>query len=94
MELSVNEYREKFSLCAIDRDLDALVKIRGYLYKERMKLDAWFDKYLEMFGKQMNPEETNTPVWKMYHKKSSEYSDVSQLIQTSESYIKRVSGNV
>jgi hypothetical protein len=94
MELTVAEYREKFSMCAVDRDLNALVRLRGALYKERMKMDAWFDKYLDMFDKQMDADKPETPVWKMYHKKSNEYSELNRLIASSEVYIKKVSNNV
>jgi hypothetical protein len=94
MELTVNEYYEKFSLCAQDGDLNALVKIRGSLYKQRQKMDSWFDKYLEMMDKRMDVEKTNTPEWKMYNKKFEEYSDLNRVIASAEQYIRKVSGNV
>jgi hypothetical protein len=94
MELTANEYYEKFSLCAIDRDLTALVKIRGSLYKQRQKMDAWFDKYLEMCDKRMDPLKTQTAEWKLYNKKFEEYSELNRLILSAENYIKKVSANV
>lgn len=94
MELSVSEYYEKFSLCAIDRDLPALLRIRGALLKERQKMDRWFDKYLEMFDRKMDPAKVDTPEWKMYNKKSDEYSKLNQLIKSAEVYIQKVSKNV
>lgn len=94
MELTMNEYYEKFSLCAIDGDLNALVKIRGSLYKQRQKMDAWFDKYLDTVNKRMDPENINTPEWKLYNKKFEEYSELNRVIQSAEQYIKKVSGNV
>ncbi len=94
MELTANEYYEKFSMCALDRDLTALVKIRGSLYKQRQKMDAWFDKYLEMMDKRMDPEKANTPEWKLYNKKFEEYSELNRVIASAEQYIKKVSGNV
>jgi hypothetical protein len=57
MELSKYEYQEKFSLCAIDRDIVALERIQLSLIKERKVLDRWFDKYLDMFDRKMNSEE-------------------------------------
>lgn len=94
MELTVSEYYEKFALCAQDRDLNALVKIRGSLYKQRQKMDAWFDKYLETVEKRMDPENTNTPEWKLYNKKYEEYSELNRVILSAEQYIKKVTGNV
>lgn len=94
MELSVSEYYDKFSLCAIDRDLTALVKIRGSLYKQRQTMDAWFDKYLDIMNKRMSADNPNTPEWKLYNKKYEEYSDLNRLIVSAEQYIKKVSANV
>lgn len=94
MELTTNEYYEKFALCAMDRDLTSLVKIRGSLYKQRQKMDSWFDKYLEMMDKRMDVEKPNTPEWKLYNKKFEEYSELNRVIASAEQYIKKVSGNV
>ena len=94
MELSVSEYYEKCSLCAIDRDLPALLRIRGDLLKQRQKMDRWFDKYLDMFDRKMDPAKVDTPEWKMYNKKSDEYSKLNQLIKSAEAYIQKVSKNV
>jgi hypothetical protein len=89
MQLSKQEYLDKFSLCAIDHDVVALEKIRVALIKERTILDRWFDKYLDMFEKKMNMDETNTPVWKLYKTKSKEYSELNGVITTADAYIKK-----
>jgi hypothetical protein len=90
MELSKQEYYEKFQLCAMDKDVLALEKILGALMKERTKLDRWFDKYLEMFDRKMNVKEPNTPIWKLYNSKSSEYSELNNIILTANAYIKKL----
>jgi hypothetical protein len=90
MELSKYEYQEKFSLCAIDRDIVALEKIHVSLVKERKVLDRWFDKYLDMFDKKMKPEEPDTPIWKLYNKKSQEYSELNEVITTANAYINKL----
>jgi len=90
MELSKYEYQEKFSLCAIDRDIVALEKIRLSLIKQRKAMDRWFDKYLDMFDRKMNPEETDTPVWKLYKSKSREYSELNEVITTANAYINKL----
>ncbi len=94
MELTVSEYYEKFALCAYDRDLAALQRIRGTLLKERQKMDRWFDKYLEMFDRKMDSTKIDTPEWKMYNKKSEEYSTVNGLIRSADVYIKKVGKDV
>lgn len=90
MELSKQEYLDKFSLCAIDRDVVALEKIRTSLLKQRISMDRWFDKYLDMFEKKMNVDETDTPIWKLYKQKSKEYSELNGVITTADVYIKKL----
>ena len=89
MELSKQEYLDKFSLCAIDHDLPALERIRSSLVDERKVMDKWFDKYLDMFEKKMSPDETDTPIWKLYKTKSKEYSELNGIITTADVYIKK-----
>lgn len=88
--LSKQEYFEKFSLCALDRDVESLEKIRIALLKERTLLDRWFDKYLDMFERKMSSENTDTPVWKLYRTKSNEYSELNGIITTADAYIKKL----
>jgi len=90
MELSKYEYQEKFSLCVMDKDITALEKIHLSLIKQRKLMDRWFDKYLDMFDRKMNPEETDTPVWKLYKAKSREYSELNEVITTANAYINKL----
>lgn len=90
MELTVTEMRDKISLCVIDHDLPALVKVRDSLVKDRKVMDKWFDKYLEMMERKMKPETPNTPEWKLYHKKSDEYSELLTLIKTADNYVRKL----
>jgi hypothetical protein len=55
----------------------------------KAKLDRWFDKYLDMFDEKMNSSTRSDPVWKLYHIKSEEYSDVVQTIKTAEYYLRK-----
>ena len=89
MELSKQEYLDKFSLCAYDQDVQALEKIKAVLVKERTVMDRWFDKYLEMFERKMSTEDTETPIWKLYKTKSKEYSELNGIIKTADIYIKK-----
>jgi len=90
MELSKYEYQEKFSLCAIDRDLVALEKIQKSLLKQRQVMDKWFDKYLDMFDKKMDSSNPDTPIWKLYNTKSQEYSELNEIITTANAYITKL----
>jgi hypothetical protein len=90
MELSKQEYFDKFSLCAIDHDVVALEKIRASLLKERHIMDRWFDRFLDMFERKMSTEDVETPIWKLYKSKTKEYSELDSIIKTADIYIKKL----
>jgi hypothetical protein len=77
------EIENKMLELAMAADVAGLTKLLTDLKTQRRKLDAWFDKYLEMFDSKMNKTPKADPVWKMYDKKYSEYQEL-------ESSIKRV----
>lgn len=91
LELSKQEYLDKFTLCAYDQDVESVVKIKNYLVAERTVMDKWFDKYLEMFERKMSTEDLETPIWKLYKTKSKEYSELNGIIKTADIYIKKLS---
>jgi oligoribonuclease NrnB/cAMP/cGMP phosphodiesterase (DHH superfamily) len=70
-------------------DFEKITSIYVELVNLRGKLDRWFNKYLDMFDEKMNASTRSDPVWKLYHKKSDEYSDVVQTIKTAEYYLKK-----
>jgi hypothetical protein len=90
MELSITENRDKMYLCVREQDLDALLKVRDGLMKDLKVMDKWFDKYLDMMDRKMKPETPNTPEWKLYHKKSDEYSDLKTLIKVADAYVRKL----
>ena len=58
------------------------------LLVERIKLDQFFDKFLDQFDS-MKSNETDTPVWKLYRQKYAEYEKLSREIQTTEHLLGR-----
>lgn len=90
MELTLQEMRDKVSLCVYVRDTPALTRVRDALVHERKVLDAWFDKYLDMFDRKMDPTKPNTKIWQLYHTKTREYSDLQQLIRTTNEYLRKL----
>jgi hypothetical protein len=62
---------------------------RQELLVQKMKLDKFFTLYLDKFEKQMDSEKPNTPVWKLFKKKSDEYSKLNQEIRNVEYWIKK-----
>ena len=59
------------------------------LLVQRIKLDQFFDKYLEMFEGKMKPDQSDTPVWKLYRAKYAEYDKLCSEIQTTEHVLKK-----
>ncbi len=77
------EVENKMLEFAMSYDVAGLTTLLGDLKAQKRKLDAWFDKYLDMFDSKMNKTAKNDPVWKMYDKKFVEYQEL-------EANIKRV----
>ena len=59
------------------------------LLVQRIKMNQFFDKFLDQFDSKMKPNETDSPVWKVYHKKYAEYEKLSREIQTTEHLLGR-----
>ncbi len=52
-----------------------------------MKLDKFFSLYLEKFERKMDPDKTDTPIWKLYRTKLKEYGALNQEIKNTEYWI-------
>lgn len=55
----------------------------------KMRLDKFFSMFLDQYGDQMDSENTDTPVWKLYKAKLKEYDTVSRSIKEQEYWIKK-----
>ena len=56
---------------------------------QKMKLDKFFSMFLEKFERQMDPDRTDTPVWKLYKNKLKEYEKVDHEIKTTRYWINK-----
>jgi hypothetical protein len=54
-----------------------------------MKLDKFFTMFLDKFEKQMDPDNTNTPIWKLYKTKLKEYDKVSYDIKATDYWLSK-----
>lgn len=70
-------------------DKEKLNSIYIELVNLRAKMDRWFDKYLDMFDEKMSSLTRDSSIWKCYHAKAEEYSEVIQTIKTAEYYLKK-----
>ena len=65
------------------------VEHRNNLLIERMKMDRFFTMFLDKFERKMDPDKTDTPVWKLYKHKLKEYDKISHGIKTAEYWISK-----
>jgi hypothetical protein len=59
------------------------------LLLEKMKLDKFFSMFLEKFERKMDPDNTNTPIWKLYKTKLKEYEKVDREIKSTMYWINK-----
>jgi hypothetical protein len=59
------------------------------LIVERMHLDKFFSMFLEKFERKMDPDKTDTPIWKLYKTKLKEYDNISREIKSTEYWLKK-----
>lgn len=64
-----------------------LTEKRHELIVQKMKLDKFFSMYLEKFERKMDPDKTDTSIWKLYKAKLKEYGNLSQEIRNTEYWI-------
>jgi hypothetical protein len=56
---------------------------------EKMHLDKFFSMFLEKFERKMDPDNTDTPIWKLYKSKLKEYDKISQEIKHTKYWINK-----
>jgi hypothetical protein len=80
---------QELSNLAGDRNYQALSESRQTMLVERMKLDKFFSLFLDKFERKMDPENTDTPIWKLYKNKLKEYEELQRSIKSSTYYLTR-----
>lgn len=89
MMVELSKIQSELPMLSLQRDVKKINEYKTFLTTQREKLDRWFDKYLDMFDKDMKPEEGTTPVWNMYRKKYKEYESIDSMIKTTEFYLSK-----
>jgi hypothetical protein len=54
------------------------------LHVQKMRMDKFFSMFLEKFERKMDPDNTNTPIWKLYKTKLKEYEKIEYEIKTTK----------
>lgn len=80
---------EQLSAMAGERNYQGIADAKAQLLVERMKLDNFFSMFLDKFERKMDPENTNTPIWKLYKQKMKEYGELERTIKSSTYYLTR-----
>ena len=84
-------YLQRISAFSIYNDIKSIQNIRSELLIKRYKMDRWFDKYLDMFSKEMGTDKSDTNIWKLYNNKCNEYGEINGIVKTADFYIKKFS---
>jgi hypothetical protein len=66
-----------------------LIEKRNSLLREKMKMDKFFSMFLDKFDRKLDPEKPDTPIWKLYKKKHSEYGVLCQEIRNTNYWISK-----
>lgn len=69
--------------------MDNLFERRDTLVAQRMRLDKFFTLFLDKFHAKMNPDNTDSAVWKLYKLKLKEYDDIQRELRSNDYWIKR-----
>jgi hypothetical protein len=64
-----------------------LIEKYSDLQVQKMKLDKFFSMFLEKFERKMDPDKTDTSIWKLYKTKLKEYDKINHGIRTAEYWI-------
>lgn len=66
-----------------------ILEIKDNIFKERCKLDKWFDRYLNMFEEKLQTCSNTDPVKVLFKRKSDEYEHVNRLMRVVEFYLSK-----
>jgi hypothetical protein len=80
---------QELSNLAGEQNYQAIADSRQLMLVERMKLDKFFSLFLNKFERKMDPENTDTPIWKLYKTKLKEYEELQRSIKSSTYYLTR-----
>jgi hypothetical protein len=85
---------QQLSALAGEQNYAGIRKLQGELFVQRMKMDKFFSLFLDKFERKMDPDNTDTPIWKLYKAKLKEYGELERAIKSSNYYMTRNLTNV
>ena len=87
MIMNTKSIESKIIAAAHLRDFDTIRDVYVEMTNVKLKMDRWFDKYLDMFDEKLSTCDRNDPVKKLYNAKFDEYSRVSHVLKVAQSYM-------
>lgn len=66
-----------------------LEKLYMELIVQKMKMDKFFSMFLDKFETEMDCENSNTPIWKLYRTKHKEYGEIEQAVKAATYYMSK-----
>jgi hypothetical protein len=85
----MNAAYQQLVTASANNDRQTLNDVYISLLNQKMKLDKFFSMFLDKLGDKMDPDETDTPVWKLYREKTKEYSELEKTIKIANYYLKK-----
>lgn len=86
--MNTSSMESKIVVAAALHDQDTIRDIYIELSNAKMKMDRWFDKFLDRFSDDLDKIDRNDPIKKLYNSKFDEYSKVSRTLRVAEIYMK------
>ena len=86
--MNTSSMESKIVVAAALHDQDTIRDIYIELSNDKMKMDRWFDKFLDRFSDDLDKIDRNDPIKKLYNSKFDEYSKVSRTLRVAEIYMK------
>jgi hypothetical protein len=69
--------------------INELIEKKNNLVVKKMKMDKFFSMFLEKFERKMDPDNINTPIWKLYKSKLKEYEKITHEIKSTNYWISK-----
>ena len=68
-------------------DVETIKSLYEEMTSKLLKMDRWFDRYIDMFDEQIALVSSDDPIRKLYDAKFQEYSNLNHLIKVAKHYM-------
>ena len=86
--MNVRSIESRIVTAAALHDQETIREIYIELSNTKLRMNRWFDKFLDRFDQDLNTVDRSNPIKKLYNSKFDEYSDVARTIKIAENYMK------